>query len=165
MISPVQDKSPLWEGRAFGQKKIVAGWFRDKEKAAALVRQVKAEGVYVTLNPCQEALLARAHERLKANADRTTDPDIAAIWNLLIDLDPRRPAGVSSADPEHEAALNMAQVIKADLAGEGWPEPPSRGFRQRRRSDLSPGSGQQPGKCGIAPEGLKRTGRPVSGAA
>ncbi|MFA5112334.1 MAG: hypothetical protein WC443_13065, partial [Desulfobaccales bacterium] len=69
IINPVQANSPQWEGRAFGGagKRIVAGWFRDREKALQLVSQIKAEGIYVTLNPCHEALLARAHERLKAN--------------------------------------------------------------------------------------------------
>ncbi|MCX5887981.1 MAG: DUF3987 domain-containing protein, partial [Deltaproteobacteria bacterium] len=45
------------------------------------------------------------------------------ITNLLTDIDPIRPSGISSTDPEHEAALEMAQVIKADLAKEGWPAP------------------------------------------
>lgn len=123
LISPGADKSSHWEGRAFGAKKIVAGWFRDQGKAAALVAQVKAEGIYLTLNPCQEALLARAHERLKANVPRSTDKDMAGLRNLLIDLDPKRPAGVSSSEPEHEAALLFAQQLKGELAKEGWPAP------------------------------------------
>lgn len=123
LISPPVDKSPHWEGRAFGAKKIVAGWFRDQDRAAALVGQVKSEGIYLTLNPCQEALLGRANERLKANVPRSTDKDMAGLRNLLIDLDPKRPAGVSSSDGEHEAALLFAQQLKGELAQEGWPAP------------------------------------------
>jgi putative DNA primase/helicase len=123
LISPGADKSPHWKGRAFGAKKIVAGWFRDQRKAADLVAQVQAEGIYLTLNPCQPALLARAHERLQANAPRSTDKDMAGLRNLLIDLDPKRPAGVSSSEPEHEAALRFAQEIKGELAQDGWPAP------------------------------------------
>jgi ribosome biogenesis protein Nip4 len=123
LISPVQDKSSFWEGRAFGQKKIVAGWFRDKEKAAALVAQIKAEGIYVTLNPCQEALLARAHERLKANVARSQDKEMAAIRNLLIDIDPIRPHGISSTDAEHEAAMSFTLKLRSNLRDKGWPEP------------------------------------------
>jgi hypothetical protein len=124
LISPPQaENRQLWEGRAFGKKRIVAGWFRDKEKAAALVAQVKAEGIYLTLNPCQESLLGRANERLKANADRSNDKDMAGFRNLLIDVDPKRPAGVSSSDNEHELAVLFAQQLKTDLAAAGWPAP------------------------------------------
>lgn len=123
LIAPKSATSALWEGRAFGKKQIVAGWFRDQAKAAKLAVQAQSEGVYVTLNPCQEALLGRAHERLKANADRTGDEHIAGFRNLLIDLDPRRPSGVSSSEAEHESALEMAKLIREDLGREGWPEP------------------------------------------
>jgi len=112
-----------WEGKAFGHKPIVAGWFKDPDKAARLALSIKAEGIYTTLNACREALLGRAHERLKAGAARTADKDIARLTNLLLDLDPIRPQGISSSDPEHEAALALAGEIREDLAAGGWPEP------------------------------------------
>lgn len=123
IIGPKAPKNTAWEGYAGSKKAIVAGWFRDHDKAAVLAVQVKAEGVYVTLNPCQEALLGRANERLKAHVDRTKDAEISHIKNLLIDLDPIRPTGISSTDAEHEAALDMAQIIRADLEKKGWPAP------------------------------------------
>ena len=86
---------------------------------AALAPQVQANGVYVTLNPCQEALLARANERLVAGVGRTKDAEIQRIRNLLIDIDPTRPEGISSTDTEHDAALEMAQIIRADLEEAG----------------------------------------------
>ena len=123
IIAPKDPKSRAWEGYAGGKKAIVAGWYRDHWKVAQLAPQIKAAGVYITLNPCQEALLGRANERLKAQVDRTKDAEISHIKNLLIDLDPIRPAGVSSTDQEHEAALAMGEVIRADLEKEGWTEP------------------------------------------
>lgn len=123
IISPSENNSPLWEGKAFGKKRIVAGWFKDPEQAAKLAVQIKAEGIYTTLNPCQDALLARADQRLKANVDRTADNHIERLKNLLIDLDPIRPAGISSTGQEHQAALEMTQIIRADLTKEEWPEP------------------------------------------
>ncbi len=123
VIGPKIANSNLWEGRAWGKKPIVAGWFKDPEKAAKLAVQAAAEGVYTTLNSCKEALLARADHRLKAGVNRTKDGEIEKIGNLLIDLDPIRPEGISSTDQEHEAALEMAQIIKIDLTKEGWPEP------------------------------------------
>ena len=105
------------------KRAIVAGWFRNHVKAAVLAAQVWATGVYITLNPCQAALLARASRRLIAQVDRTKDAEISHIRNLLIDLDPIRPAGISSTDCEHEAALEMARIIRVDLENEGWPDP------------------------------------------
>ncbi len=115
--------SKLWTGKAYGKKPLAAGWFKDPVMAAKLAVPIEAEGIYCTLNPCQDALLARADHRLQAGVARTADQDIAGIKNLLVDIDARRPAGVSSTDAEHAAALEMAQVIRADLAKEGWSGP------------------------------------------
>jgi putative DNA primase/helicase len=123
LIGPKSPTSAQWTGRAFGKKPIVAGWFKDPAKAAELAATVQAEGIYTTLNPCVDALLGRANERLLANVARTQDKEISHIRNLLIDLDPIRPAGISSSGPEHEAALNLAEEIRADLEKAGWPEP------------------------------------------
>lgn len=123
IIGPKKPTSTLWEGRANG-KSTLAGWFTDPDQAAKLACQVEAQGVYVTLNPVNEALLSRAQSRFKAGVNRTADKSISRIRNLLIDLDPIRESGVSSTDPEHQAAIEMAQTIKADLITlEGWPEP------------------------------------------
>jgi hypothetical protein len=43
--------------------------------------------------------------------------------NLLLDIDAVRPAGISSTDVEHRAALDLAGTIRQELMGEGWPEP------------------------------------------
>ncbi len=123
IFGPKLQKSPFWEGFAGGKKAVVAGWFRDQDKAVALATQVQGTGVHLTLNPCQEALLARANERLIAGVGRTKDAEIHRIRNLLVDLDPLRPEGISSTDAEHEAALKMAEIIRAGLERAGWPEP------------------------------------------
>ena len=129
VIGPKNRKSSLWEGETYGKTPIVAGWFQDPDRAAALAAklacQVKAKGIYITLNPCPEALLARANQRLIAQVERTADAHIKRFKNLLIDVDsdPGGVTGVSSINAEHEAALEMAAVIRADLTKEGWPEP------------------------------------------
>ena len=122
IIGPKIPKSTTWEGYAGGKKAIVAGWFRDYDKVAALAVQVQATGIYITLNPCREALLSRANERLVAGVGRTQDKEISRIRNILIDIDPIRPTGISSTDAEHGAALEIIQIIHADLKGEGWPD-------------------------------------------
>ena len=136
LLAPAVERSPgHWEGRAFGSKSIVAGWFRDKVKARELIGQVKAAGIYVTLNPCQEALLSRANERLKANVAWSSDADITALRNLLVDIDPIRPAGVSSSDAEHEAALALARELNEQLTL-GLAGTAAGRFRQRRPPHL-----------------------------
>jgi hypothetical protein len=122
IIAPLKPTSPLWEGRAVG-KSTVAGWFVDATQAAKLACQVDAKGVYVTLNPTKDELLARANCRFKAGVDRTADKGIAHLRNLLIDIDPKRESGISSTDEEHERSLMVAQEISTELAKQFWPDP------------------------------------------
>jgi hypothetical protein len=65
------------------------------------------------LNPVKPVLLARAKNRLqKGLKNLTTDADVIEWRWLYIDCDPVRPAGISSTDAEHAAALQRAQVIR-----------------------------------------------------
>ena len=128
LINPQIKKHRAWGNEfAVGKKHIIAGWFDDPVKAAEIIRQldeqVKPAGVYVTLNPCNPALLGRANNRLKANAGRTTDKDINRLCHLLIDIDPERPAGVSSSEVEKAAAKAVMDAVYNYLKDIGWREP------------------------------------------
>ena len=82
--------------------------------------------IYFTLNEVNPALLARANNRVRnlSKKDSTTsDADILKRRWLLIDSDPDRPAGISSTNSEHGAALAKARQIEAFLNLEGWPVP------------------------------------------
>lgn len=73
------------------------------------------------MNP---ALLARANHKLKSFVDTaTSDADVLRRWFLPIDLDPKRPSGISSSDAEHAAAMELAHLIRSQLAADGWPTP------------------------------------------
>jgi hypothetical protein len=103
-----------------------SGYFdnaQDFAKAAASILTAKA--IYFIPNPIKPDLLARAANRIRpAGKDPTTsDRDIAGRSWLLIDLDPERPAGISATDAEHQAALDRAKQIRAELRAAGWPEP------------------------------------------
>ena len=106
---------------------VVAGYFHDQEKLAAAIQvadgNYRAGGVYYVLNPVNPALLGRAYNRLKERAEYTTaDNDILRRRWLPIDLDPVRPAGISSSDEEHMAAIKRARIIANDMATEWeWP--------------------------------------------
>ncbi|MFA7178095.1 MAG: hypothetical protein WC114_12665, partial [Smithellaceae bacterium] len=93
--------------------------------ADALEKLRLYRGAYATVNPVNPDLLGRAFNRLRAvgREPTTSDTDILSRRWLLIDCDARRPAGISSSDSEHEAALAKAKEISAGLASLGWPEP------------------------------------------
>ncbi len=80
-------------------------------------------GIYLVANEIEPALLARAYNRLKERAELTTaDNDILRRRKLLVDLDPVRPAGVSSSDDEHDAAIQRAYTIADDM-NRDWGRP------------------------------------------
>lgn len=84
----------------------------------------KAAGVYWTLNPVRTDLIARSKNRFKKHAQHTTaDADILARRWLLIDLDPKRSAGISSTDTEHLAAIERGYQVRDFLKSKGWPDP------------------------------------------
>lgn len=102
-----------------------AGYFDNHDDAAKVAAKLsgRAPGVYITLNPIIPALLARAANRID-RAERTTgDAEITARRWLLLDFDPVRPAGISSSDPEHAAALERALACQAWLDSQDWPAP------------------------------------------
>lgn len=106
----------------------LSGYFNDFEAAAqaAATWSGKCGAVYITPNPVNPALLARAANRLKKLGKKdsaTADPDISARRWLLVDLDPVRPAGISSSDAEHNAALVKAEGLRDWLHEQGWPDP------------------------------------------
>lgn len=109
-----------------GRHRTIRGYFNDAAAAAraAAAWSGKVPAVYVTLNPVNPALLARASNRMESYAESTTsDADILSRRWLLIDIDPKRPAGISSSDSEHAASLAKADEIAEWLKTRGWPAP------------------------------------------
>ena len=112
----------------YRREHIESGYF-DYEHISAVPEALKCllsfRGVYVTVNPVNPDLLARAVNRLRpAGRNPTTaDTDIVRRRWLLIDCDPRRASGVSSSNAEHESALAKAREIRDGLSSLGWPKP------------------------------------------
>jgi hypothetical protein len=109
-----------------GRTGTVSGYFDDfvRLAEAAAWWSGKAPAVYITLNACDPALLARSANRLIERAKHTTaDHDIVTRHWLPLDFDAVRPAGISSTDREHEAALARALDCIDWLHRQGWPEP------------------------------------------
>ena len=121
----------------------VAGWFNDLDKLAqaALKWTRRAEGVYVTLNPTNPALIARACNRvIPRPQSTTTDHDVLRRTGLVFDADPVRPSGVSASVYEKTLAREVINRLVANLIARGWPEPilidSGNGFHARYKIDL-----------------------------
>ncbi len=106
----------------YGQPATVSGYFDDPDAladAAVRLEDQRAPGIYATLNPVKPALLARVCNRVVTHPKATTgDADIARrVW-LPFDIDPVRPAGISSNPDELEAARARALDAAHWLTGE-----------------------------------------------
>lgn len=118
----VELRVPRRRGNGWG-----GGWFDDHKLLAAEAGKASQQGskaVYVTLNPVKPELLARCANRAQEyTATATSDGDILKRRWLPIDVDPKRPADISSTDEEHEHALETAVSIRQWLEEHGWPQP------------------------------------------
>lgn len=102
------------------------GYFDNAEAAAKAILQCSdnnAEGVYITLNPLKKDVLARRANRVEY-ADKkypfATDGDVARLRWMYVDIDPVRPAGVSSTVEEKQHAVDAAKKINAFLLERGF---------------------------------------------
>ena len=121
----------------------VSGYYDDKEKLLRdIFRYDGINNIFFTLNTISEDLLARAKNRLVEYAKNTTsDLDIIRRAFLLIDIDPKRPTGVSSTDEELKSAEIVVSRVINYLTSEGFPEPilacSGNGFHALYKLDLS----------------------------
>lgn len=105
----------------------IAGYFNDTSIAAMLIARENTRGhqaIYVTMNPVNPELIARNENKLEFGTFTTSsDADIVRRRWFLIDLDPKRPAGISSTDAELDKAGELATMVTDWLRSLGWPEP------------------------------------------
>ena len=130
-VARIAGPGQVVEVRALTDQNTHSGYFNDYD---ALVRSVEpldadnsVQGIYVTLNEVNPALLSRRANRIKVRLGKkdstTSDADILRRRWLPIDIDPLRPSGVSSTDEEHTLALAKAEEVSCWIAGLGFPEP------------------------------------------
>ena len=114
--------------KAFPRPHIESGYF-DYDHINIIPDELKhisfAKGIYVTVNPVKNDLLARANNRIRVPGKEpvTSDGDVLCRRWLLIDCDAKRVSGVSSTEEEHSFALAKAQEIKTGFNSIGWPMP------------------------------------------
>lgn len=120
------DAGDVVELRLIGSTKgVISGYFDAIEKLVKAAGELSGKfdaSCYFTLNPMRRDLLSRCANRVKNFSRYTTaDADILRRRYLPIDLDPLRPAGISSTDAEHDAAITLARKISVELSAYGWP--------------------------------------------
>lgn len=119
----------VFELRMIRQRKgqIDSGYFDDPAQAAnALVAGGGYyKGIYFTPNPASADALARSYNRITPWSQTTTqDTEIVRRRWLMVDIDARRIANISSTDAEKAATLNAARTIQAVLSMMyGFPQP------------------------------------------
>jgi hypothetical protein len=131
-----------------------SGFFDNPDALADAVAGIRAaRGIYFTPNPIAPALLERSPNRIgrAVKGQLTRDTDIVRRRWLLLDLDPKRPAGVSSTDDEVSAAMNVRNEIHRYLKQRGWPEgmtaQSGNGFHLLYRIDLPANDGCLVQRC------------------
>lgn len=121
-------RSPKCPERLGGKYRRVASAYHDDPVAAAAdamkIDALGPAGVYVTINPVDPAINARAHRKINHKAESTTgDAEILRRRWLPVDVDAGQPSGVSATDEEREAAIAVSRRIHAELTAAGWPAP------------------------------------------
>lgn len=91
--------------------RTLAGWYDDPDKLVADAARLRGVSGYVTVNPVNNSLLARADNTLIKAKHTTNDTDIVCLRWLFVDIDPVRPADISSTDEELAAALARRDLI------------------------------------------------------
>lgn len=127
-ISILKPDNELFEIRILSsnKKSIISGYFRDADTLIqALDRvDVRSKNIYITLNCVKDELYSRMqHDTFLQVSQTTSDTEIIGYEWLFIDLDPVRPAGISSSEDELNAAIEQAKKIYLYLKELGFNEP------------------------------------------
>lgn len=130
-IATFKPNGELFEVRIHGRRKMtLSGYFRDADKVIENLRlqenagRLNGANVFYTLNGVNDLCSAREQqEQFLQIEPMTSDNDIFAYLWLLIDLDPKRPAGTSSTNEQLEKAKVKARAVYAYLLGKGFPRP------------------------------------------
>lgn len=99
---------------------IVSGYYDDFEKLVKDVLPYNGlENIYITINPVKRSVMARSYNHLIPYAKCTTsDAEIERRQNFFIDIDAKRPAGVSATDEEKEEARKVMANVRNFLVKE-----------------------------------------------
>ncbi len=106
--------------------KAHSGWCQSLDDIVDCVESVDrflTAAVYATLNPSNQIALSYGLINWQSSTQATGDSDITRRINLLVDIDPTRPANTSATDDEVAAARTTANSVLGWLTEAGWPSP------------------------------------------
>ncbi len=103
----------------------LSGYYNAVDKLIQHIQRYDGSyNIYITMNALSDGIEARGKNHLKSYAKNTTsDKEIRCRRWILIDLDPERPAGISSTEQELELAKDLGRKIQSYLTDCGFPEP------------------------------------------
>ena len=111
-LSIFKPNNQLFEIRILQGKKVISGYFKDPNVFFDCVNTVdfRNTNVYFSLGYLEDALYSRSQrDVLRQNVQTTSDKEIDGYQWFFVDLDPVRPAGVSSSDKELAIAKEKAK--------------------------------------------------------
>ncbi|WP_251494862.1 hypothetical protein [Otoolea muris] len=103
----------------------LSGYYNDVDKLIEHIQRYDRQyNIYITMNALSDGIEARGKNHLKSYAKNTTsDKEIRCRRWILIDLDPERPAGISSTEQELKLSEELGRKIQGYLTDCGFPEP------------------------------------------
>lgn len=103
----------------------VSGYFNNSKELDRAIKPYDGQNnIFFTLNELDTKIIARSKNHLTTYAKHTTtDSEIVRRKWILIDLDPVRPAGVSSTEGELKAAETLYTNVLEYLSTKGFSEP------------------------------------------
>lgn len=127
-IEVLKPDNALYEVRAIDGRWNASGYFQG---ADGLIDELKRysgrAGInfYITLSTINNACASRKQygKLIEQATPTTSDTDITAYEWLMIDVDPKRPAGTSSSDEQIEQSKIKANHVFKFLRSRGWSDP------------------------------------------
>lgn len=121
----MKQENELIEVRAINSRSNYSGYFKNVDNLIKELPRFDDCNIYFVMNQISDACYSREQrERFIEKAKNTTsDNDISKREWLLVDVDPKRSAGVSSSDAEKNASKETINKIYSYLSASGFSQP------------------------------------------
>ena len=124
----LHEDGDIYEVRVVGTKATMSAYLKAGKDDGILMKIIHEHQdltFFQTMNIVSDDIYSREQCRKLVSAPKATTKDSEVkryIW-FLIDLDPRRPSGISATDEEKAAAHAKAQLIYKHLRSRGFCDP------------------------------------------
>lgn len=128
-INVIKPEGELFEVRCLeaNGRKVYSGYFKSPESLIDQLCRLNStdSNIYITLGKVKEDCYSREQrEKFVMNAKNTTnDNDIVGYKWLFVDVDPQRPAGVSSSEEQLQKAKERGNQIYMFMKNLGFNDP------------------------------------------